>query len=99
MNRVYYFYRFEHSLYEKHLTLFAIIVRALIRVIFSCDISYKLQMGENCTFPHYALGAVIHPQCKMGNNVLIGAGAVVVHDVPQNAVVAGIPVKVIKIKE
>ena len=35
---------------------------------------------------------------KIGNNSVIGAGAVVVSDVPNNAVVAGNPAKVIKYK-
>ncbi|QCX34861.1 hypothetical protein FDN13_12080 [Caloramator sp. E03] len=33
---------------------------------------------------------------KVGNNVIIGANAVVINDVPDNCVVAGIPAKVIK---
>lgn len=35
---------------------------------------------------------------KIGNNVVIAAGAVVVHDVPDNVTVAGIPAKIIKEK-
>lgn len=34
----------------------------------------------------------------MGNNATIGAGAVVVKDVPDNATVAGVPAKVISYK-
>lgn len=36
---------------------------------------------------------------KIGNNVSIGANAVVTHDIPDNAIVGGIPAKVIKIKQ
>jgi serine O-acetyltransferase len=32
---------------------------------------------------------------KVGNNVVIGANAVVIKDVPDNSVVAGVPAKVI----
>lgn len=35
---------------------------------------------------------------KIGNNVAIGANAVVVKDVPDNAVVAGIPAEVLSLK-
>lgn len=33
---------------------------------------------------------------KIGDNVIIGAGSVVVRDVPDNCVVAGNPAKIIK---
>jgi serine O-acetyltransferase len=36
---------------------------------------------------------------KIGNNVTIGAGSVVIKDIPDNAVVAGVPAKIIKMKE
>lgn len=35
----------------------------------------------------------------IGNNSLIGAGAVVIKDVPNNAVMAGVPAKILKYKE
>lgn len=36
---------------------------------------------------------------ELGQNCLVGAGAVVIRDVPDNAVVAGVPAKIIKYKE
>lgn len=44
-------------------------------------------------------GASIIPGVKIGKWCIIGAGASVVRDVPDYAVVAGVPAKVIKIKE
>ncbi len=38
---------------------------------------------------------VILPGVTIGDNAIIGAGAVVVHDVPKDAIVAGVPAKVI----
>lgn len=38
---------------------------------------------------------VLVPIC-IGNNVVIGANAVVIKDVPENAVVAGVPAKILK---
>lgn len=42
-------------------------------------------------------GAIVIGAIKIGNNVIVGAGAVVTKDVPNNAVVAGNPAKIIKI--
>lgn len=43
------------------------------------------------------VNAIILPPCKyIGKNSRIGAGAVVVNDVPDNAVVVGVPAKVVK---
>ena len=44
--------------------------------------------------------ATILPGVTIGNGAVVGAGAVVTKDVPENAVVAGVPAKIIKrIKE
>ena len=50
-------------------------------------------IGNNVT-----LGAsvTIIGNVKIGNNVIIGAGSVVVHDVPNNTIVAGNPARVIR---
>ncbi len=36
---------------------------------------------------------------ELGEDCLIGAGAVVIHDVPEKAIMAGVPAKVLRIKE
>ena len=41
-------------------------------------------------------GVIILPGCKIGNGVVIAAGAVVTKDIPDNVIVGGIPAKVIK---
>lgn len=41
-------------------------------------------------------GAIIIGDVHIGDNAVIAAGAVVVKDVPQNAVVGGVPAKIIK---
>lgn len=50
-------------------------------------------IGDNCT-----LGAksTIIGGVTIGNNVIVGANAVVTHDVPDNCVVAGVLAKIIK---
>lgn len=44
-------------------------------------------IGGNCT---------ILPGVKIGNNVVVAAGAVVTKNIPSNSVVAGVPAKVVK---
>lgn len=99
---VYKFYRLERFFYKIKLIPFAVLIRGIMRIIFSCDIPYKTQIGKNCSFPHHALGIVINQDviigdnCKIlhgvtmggksgikevpiiGNNVLIGAGSILI---------------------
>ena len=51
------------------------------------------QIGDNVSI--YA-GACVLGNIRIGNNAQIGANAVVIHDVPDNAVVGGVPAKIIK---
>lgn len=53
-------------------------------------------IGDNC---YFGTGCTIMGPIVIGNNVTVAAGAVVTSDIPDNAVVAGVPAKIIKIKE
>lgn len=50
-------------------------------------------IGENCFI---AINAIILPGVKIGDEVIVGAGAVVTKDVPSKCVVAGNPAKVLR---
>ena len=50
-------------------------------------------IGDNVVI---SAGARLLGPIKIGNNVIIGANAVVVKDVPDNCVVAGVPAKIIR---
>lgn len=50
-------------------------------------------LGDNVTI---YCGAKVLGNISIGNNVVIGANAVVVKDVPDNVVVAGVPAKIIR---
>jgi UDP-2-acetamido-3-amino-2,3-dideoxy-glucuronate N-acetyltransferase len=43
-------------------------------------------------------GCVINPGVTIGRNALVGAGAVVTHDVPDNSIAAGNPARVIGLR-
>ena len=43
--------------------------------------------------------AVVIEGCRIGENAVVAAGAIVVSDVPANAVVAGCPARIIKMKD
>jgi len=48
---------------------------------------------------YIAPGAIIKNQIRVGENSLVGMGAVVIKDVEKNKVVAGVPAKVIRNKK
>lgn len=55
-----------------------------------------VDVGANCWIGY---GACILRGVKVGDNAIVGTSAVVTRDVPANAVVAGIPAKVIRMRE
>ncbi len=66
-------------------------------------VSNGVCFGANVLSKKYAyvgMGATVMTGVKvLGEDCLIGAGAVVIKDVPDNAVMAGVPAKVLKYKE
>ena len=46
-------------------------------------------------FASIGAGSTINPGVQIGENALIGAGSVVIRDIPDNAIAVGIPAKVI----
>ena len=50
-------------------------------------------IGNRCFI---GVNAIILPGVKIGNEVIVGSGAVVTKDVPDNCIVAGNPARVIK---
>lgn len=61
-----------------------------------CNISGEVEIGE-ANF--WGTGAKIINQRKVGDNVVVGAGAVIIDDVPDNVTVVGVPSRVVKSNE
>ncbi len=59
------------------------------------DVGFEcIEVGDNC---YFGTGCTILGPVIIGNNVMVGAGAVVTKDIPDNCIVAGVPAKVIKV--
>lgn len=48
---------------------------------------------------HIGTGVIIMPGVTIGNNCVIGCGAVVTKDIPDNSVAVGVPARVVKTVE
>ena len=65
---------------------------------FFCDLDINLHVGDNF-LTNYNVTILDMASVTIGNNVIIGAGSVVTHDIPDNAVAVGNPAKVIRYVE
>ncbi len=45
------------------------------------------------------MGAKLYGTLKVGDNAVITPNSVVIKDVPENAIVSGVPAKIIKIRD
>lgn len=99
--------KIDQGLYLPHYGLIVVHQRAKIGE--HCNIGQGVTIGiagrnENKGVPeignyvYIAPGATIIGKIKIGNNVMVGANAVVTKDVPDNSVVAGVPAKIISNK-
>ena len=64
-------YRLANRLYKKKVPLIPKIIQWLIRRLYSSDIPYQMEAGDQLHLGHGGLGVVIHPRCVIGNNVTI----------------------------
>ena len=56
------------------------------------SVSARTQVGKNCLI---GVNAIIMPGIAIGDEVVVGAGAVVTRDVPSNSLVVGNPAQVV----
>lgn len=57
------------------------------------EVTKPITVGDNV---YIGVQTIIMPGVHIGNNVVIGAGAVVTKDIPDNSVAVGVPARVIK---
>lgn len=57
------------------------------------DIFKRVEIGDNV---HIGTNVIILPGVRIGNNCIIGVGAVVTKDIPDNSVAVGIPARIIE---
>ncbi len=69
------------------------VVRNLYPEYRDADLIKPIKIGSNVQIGN---NAIILPGIIVGDNCIIGAGAVVTHDVPNNSVVAGVPARYIE---
>jgi acetyltransferase-like isoleucine patch superfamily enzyme len=63
------------------------------------QLSPGVRITGNCVIGNYTVlgtNAVVLPKVRIGQNVMVGAGAVVTKNVPDNVMVAGVPAVVKK---
>lgn len=82
-----------------------VIVNTRVSVDHDCIIEDHVHLAPGVTLSggitigagsHIGTGASVIQGIAIGKNCLVGAGAVVIHDIPDNAVVMGVPGKVTK---
>lgn len=83
-----------------------IIVGGVVKIGKKCVLYHDVTLGQNRgEYPIVGNGVIIYAGAKVignvtiGDNAIIGANAVVTKNVPANAIVAGIPARVIGMRE
>jgi serine O-acetyltransferase len=77
-----------------------VVIHVKAKIGVNCVISQNVTIGSRGEIPLIGDNVFISPgaKCiggKIGNNVVVGANAVVTKDIPDNCVVAGVPAKII----
>lgn len=78
-NSLMFLYRIMNKLYKKKIPFLPGFLMRYIRVVYSCDLPYKCELGQGVLLVHNGLGVVIHP------NAIIGEGT----HIYQNVSIAG----------
>lgn len=70
-------YRIAHYLHCKHIPLLPGLLRLLMFLLYNSVIPPKCRIGQGSWFAHGGIGVVLHPDCLIGDRVLIGQGVTI----------------------
>jgi serine O-acetyltransferase len=73
MNAIY-FYRIAHLLHKARIPVLPGLLRWLMFILYNSVIPPQCIIGKDSFFGHGGIGVVLHPNCKIGERVLIGQG-------------------------
>lgn len=102
---IYNWYKLSRWMYIHKIPFIPILIKVMIRILWGVVIPYQANIGRGTLIGYQGIGVVIHKKavigknCHISQNVTIGANAVVLKDIPDNAVAVGVPANVIKFKE
>ena len=69
-----------------------VVVEDYVYVSPGVDLAGKVVLEDSC---HLGTGATVIPGCRVGGRSVVGAGAVVVGDIPPDVTVVGVPARVL----
>lgn len=64
-------YYISHWFYKHHIPILPILLQKILFFVFHAVVPYTVEIGTGCTLGHGGVGVVIHPQVRIGRNVLI----------------------------
>ena len=67
-------YRLAHYLHKMHVPLLPGLLRWLMFLLYNSVIPPQCTIGRGSSFAHGGIGTVLHPECRIGERVLIGQG-------------------------
>lgn len=67
-------YRIASYLYRIHVPVLPGLLRFLMFLLYNSAIPPQCRIGRGSTFAHGGIGIVLHPDCRIGERVLIGQG-------------------------
>lgn len=67
-------YRLANYLHRMHIPLLPGLLRFLLFLLYNSVIPPQCSIGRGSSFAHGCIGTVLHPDCRIGERVLIGQG-------------------------